>query len=81
MDEISTGEYYRLQYSYFDGENIYRGGSNYELKVSRDFLLNEVKKIYELYKEREVRIEILKVKAVRLPLDIKPVHIQFTLTI
>lgn len=79
MSNINCGEYYLLQFSYYHNDEIIYGRVAFKLDVSKDFLLEKIKWYYENYKQYDIRIELLKVNAVRIPLEIKPIDIQINL--
>lgn len=79
MCNISTGEYYRVQYSYINNEEITYGGQNYKITADKETLLHAVQWYYDKFKQFDVRIEVLKCKVERLPLEIKTASIQFDL--
>lgn len=79
MSNINCGEYYLLQYSYYNNEEITYRSQAFKLNVSKEFLLEKITWIYENYKQLDVRVELLKVNAVRIPLLIRPLDVQITL--
>ena len=78
-ENISSGEYYRVQFNYFHDEDITYGGQNYKIDASKETLLDAIKWYYDHYKQYDVRVEVLRCKVERLPLEIKPVAILFNL--
>ncbi|MFA5026055.1 MAG: hypothetical protein WC503_06120 [Candidatus Shapirobacteria bacterium] len=79
MSNVSCGEYYLLQYSYYHNDEITYGDTAFKIDVAPEYILEKIKWYYENYKQYDIRIELLKVNAVRIPLEIKPVDIRINL--
>jgi hypothetical protein len=79
MANINCGEYYLLQYSYYINDEIIYGAYPLSISSNKETILEKIKWYYENYKQHDVRIELLKINAIRIPLEIKPVNIEFKL--
>jgi hypothetical protein len=78
---LNTGEYYRIEYSYFHDNEITNRHCDLKLDVTKEFLIKEISKLYELYKNFDVTINLLKIKVDRIPVKIQPVHVDISVDI
>ena len=79
MYMITAGEYYRVQYSYCHNEEITRGGQNFKIETPKNVLIACISSIYNSYNHFGVEIEVVTVKAIQIPLEIKPSRTEFNL--